>query len=168
MIYFTSDLHLCHNSELIYKRRGYSSMAEHDAAVVRNWNSVVEADDTVYVLGDIIFGQGINEDIRKLKGEIHFLIGNHDTDRKISQCLDAGWICEGYATMLEINGYRYFLSHYPADVMNFGRKEITCLCGHKHVSNPFADLGIGAYHVELEAHNNRPVSIEDIQAVDVN
>ena len=162
MIYFTSDLHLGHDSECIYSLRGFNSTTEHDAAIVRNWNEMIRDDDVVYVLGDITFGSEENDSIRRLNGEIHFIIGNHDSARKICQYEAAGWINEGYAVMLEIDGEKFYLSHYPSDVMNFGRRESICLCGHKHSKDPLVDAAMGAYHVELEAHNNRPVSIDDV------
>ena len=55
MIYITSDLHLMHNQEFIYKPRGYDSAVEMSEDLVNKWNEVIHEDDTVYVLGDLIF-----------------------------------------------------------------------------------------------------------------
>ena len=51
-----SDLHLMHNQEFIYKPRGYDSAVEMSEDLVNKWNEVIHEDDTVYVLGDLIFG----------------------------------------------------------------------------------------------------------------
>ena len=56
MIYFTSDLHLDHNKDFIYKERGFDNIGSHDIAILKNWNSVVTPDDIVYVLGDLMLG----------------------------------------------------------------------------------------------------------------
>ena len=54
MIYLTSDTHFCHDREYIYQARGFSSIEEHDENIVKNWNSVVNPDDEVYLLGDVV------------------------------------------------------------------------------------------------------------------
>lgn len=54
--------------------------------IVENWNSVVNDNDTVYHLGDIALINSKKEDLKrvleilkKLKGQIVFLKGNHDS-----------------------------------------------------------------------------------------
>lgn len=56
MVYFTSDLHLGHDKDFIYKERGFDNINSHDIAILKNWNSVVTPDDIVYVLGDLMLG----------------------------------------------------------------------------------------------------------------
>ena len=53
-IFLTSDLHFGHNKEFIYKVRGFNSIEEMNEAIIERWNSVVNNDDDVYVLGDFI------------------------------------------------------------------------------------------------------------------
>ena len=38
MIWITSDLHLQHDKPFIYEARGFSSIQEHDEAIIKNWN----------------------------------------------------------------------------------------------------------------------------------
>lgn len=51
--YYISDLHFGHKNVLAYDNREFSSIEEHDKALIDNWNSVVGTDDDVWVLGDI-------------------------------------------------------------------------------------------------------------------
>ena len=39
MIYFTSDLHLDHDKDFIYKERGFEDIHSHNFAILNNWNS---------------------------------------------------------------------------------------------------------------------------------
>ena len=59
-----------------------ATIAEHDKAIVENWNNTVTEEDTVYCLGDVAVrnnGQSRLKDIiRKLKGRIILVKGNHD------------------------------------------------------------------------------------------
>ena len=79
-IYVTSDLHFGHDREFIWKARGYNSVDEMNEDYVRKWNITVDNDDDVYVLGDLMLGDKSNiEFIKRLKGRIHIVLGNHDT-----------------------------------------------------------------------------------------
>ena len=86
MIYFTSDLHLGHDKDFIYKERGFDNISSHNIAILKNWNSIVTPDDVVYVLGDLMLGDnsaGMSI-LKQLNGTIHIILGNHDTDSRIA------------------------------------------------------------------------------------
>lgn len=173
MIYFTSDLHFGHNQDFVYDRRGFKSMQEHDEALIANWNDVVKPEDTVYILGDIMLGDnryGLSC-LRRLAGNKNFIGGNHDTNNRIDlisfdTSLNMEWI--GYAMPFKYGKLRFYLSHYPTLTSNYDeglplRRRVINLCGHAHTNDRFADWDKGLiYHVEPEAHNNKPVSIEEI------
>ena len=84
-IYLTSDLHFCHKKDFLYKPRGFSSIGEMNYAIVSIWNNTVQDDDDIYILGDIM----LNDDeegiflLKNLRGRIHIIRGNHDSDRRI-------------------------------------------------------------------------------------
>ena len=52
MIYFTSDWHLAHNKEFIYKKRGFNSIEDHDKAIFENLK-MLQPGDILYNLGDV-------------------------------------------------------------------------------------------------------------------
>ena len=53
MNYFISDLHLGHKNVLKFDNRPFINIEEHDKTIIDNWNSKVNDNDDVYVLGDI-------------------------------------------------------------------------------------------------------------------
>ena len=53
-IWFTSDLHFCHDREFLYKPRGFNNVEEMNNAIVERWNNVVGNNDFVFVLGDLM------------------------------------------------------------------------------------------------------------------
>ena len=81
-IWFSSDLHLGHNRSFIYAPRGFNSIEEMNEAIIERWNSVVGADDDVYVLGDLMLGDNEKglDCIERLNGKLHIVLGNHDTN----------------------------------------------------------------------------------------
>ena len=174
-IYFTSDSHFGHDREFIFKERGFNSVEEMNAAIIKNWNSVVQPDDTVYHLGDVMLGDnntGI-ECLKQLNGEIHLLFGNHDTSTRqklYAKCPNV--FIDGFATTIKVQNYNFYLSHYPTIVTNEDsnlplKRQIINLYGHLHQKENFYNDIPTMYHVGMDSHNNTPVSfdtiIEDIQ-----
>ncbi|MBR1796486.1 MAG: hypothetical protein IJ757_00505 [Clostridiales bacterium] len=172
MIYVTSDLHFCHDREFLYGPRGFASCAEMNEAIVKNWNALIKWDDEVYVLGDLMLKDdrlGIYY-WNQLVGKKHIILGNHDTDTRIElykQCHDT--VVEGHAMRLKYGNNTIMLSHYPmlvGDKHEEGKSLKNCvinLCGHVHTKDKFYNWDKGLiYHVELDAHENKPVSIEQI------
>lgn len=68
MIWFTSDLHFFHDRILEFhpKRKEIfgSTVEKAKEAMIQLWNSRVNKKDTIYILGDLAFGEV--EDKRKL------------------------------------------------------------------------------------------------------
>lgn len=171
MDWFTSDLHIGHDKDFLWGPRGFSNVTEMDTAIIKNWNSVVAPEDTVYILGDMYLGTNCVEHsrvFRNLNGKIGFICGNHDTETKIYRCvMEFGFSCYGYGMPYKHSkNWRFFCSHYPTLTGNYDdnkRRPVINLCGHTHTKDKFADWNKGSiYHVELDAHNMYPVSIEQI------
>lgn len=86
-IWLTSDFHLNHDREFIWKARGFGSVREMNEAIVANWNAAVAPDDDAYILGDCMLGADMQDGLnylRRLNGRIRIAIGNHDTDERVA------------------------------------------------------------------------------------
>lgn len=170
-IWMTSDLHLCHDRDFIWKPRGFNSVYEMNDAIVKNWNEVVDVNDDVYILGDLMLNDNVTalRLIKELKGAIHIVRGNHDSEGRIvlyGDCYNVIEMTEGQ--FFKYNGYHFYLSHYPCITDNYDadkplKTRMINLCGHTHCDNCFQDANKGLiYHVELDAHNMYPVEINTI------
>jgi len=73
-----ADLHIGHTNIHEKWRTDFISQKEHDEYMVECWNSVVNPNDIVKVLGDFIIGIKNLAYIEQLKGQIHWILGNHD------------------------------------------------------------------------------------------
>lgn len=172
MIYFTSDLHFQHNKEFLYKSRGFNSINEHDQTIINNWNNIVNDNDDVYILGDLMLGniEFAIKELSQLKGKIHIIIGNHDTNNYINKykLLLKNVVDINYVVILKYNGFKFYLSHYPTITTTL----ITCkdllsqnlinLYGHTHQKNNFYKDNLFMYHVGLDSHDNKLISIDEI------
>lgn len=168
-IWFTSDLHFCHNRGFVYEPRGFKNVYDMNAAIVANWNAVVDVDDDVYVLGDLMLNnndEGLKL-IKQLKGRIHIVLGNHDTDSRAAAYESCWNVVEvTLAAKLKYKGYHFFMTHYPCFTGNLEKeslKQVTCnLFGHTHQhSNFYQDIPF-MYHVGVDSHNCTPVNIDQV------
>ena len=170
-VFMTSDLHLCHDREFLYKPRGFNTIWEMNETIVNNWNSIVNMGDQIYVLGDLMLNDndtGIKL-IKQLKGDIHIIRGNHDTDTRMqlyNDCYNIVEITEGQ--FFKYDKYHFYLSHYPCIVSNYDadkplKARTISLCGHSHTKDKFQDIDKGLiFHVELDTNNCYPWLLDDI------
>jgi calcineurin-like phosphoesterase family protein len=170
-IFLTSDLHFAHDQPFLWGSRGFNSIWEHDEAVIANWNSVVNCDDVVYVLGDAMLGDNTygRKCISRLKGNIYLVRGNHDTDARWNEVYPTihNVTQLGFAEMLKYRKWNFYLSHFPTETTNYDDdkkfwQRIINLCGHTHSKEKFHKGNIFQYNVALDAHNNTPVLLDDI------
>jgi len=78
--WFTADLHFGHKNILGFEphHRPFATVEEMNEAIIDRWNGVVKQNDTVYVLGDVVFGKKNLSLLARLKGLKHLVLGNHD------------------------------------------------------------------------------------------
>jgi len=161
MKWFTSDTHFKHINILRHDGRPFSSIEEHDEALINNWNAVVLPGDVVYHLGD--FGwmrttQETNLYLARLHGVKFLIRGNHDHApiRKAS-----GWT--KVVPYLEIaeRGQKIVLFHYRMVVWNASHHGSWALHGHSHGSLP-VNYRAKTMDVGTMLHGFRPISFDEV------
>lgn len=173
MIFVTSDWHLSHDKEFIWKTRGYNSIEEMNYDLIKKHNSLVTANDDVYVLGDCCLGgQNMLEQNRRLmeqfNGKLHIIFGNHCTPARREMYKELPNVVEcAWSTMIKYQKYNFYLSHFPVLTSNLEksshlRGHILNLYGHTHQKDNFYQDNFNMYHVGLDSHNCYPVSLDDI------
>ncbi|KQS64121.1 hydrolase [Rhizobium sp. Leaf371] len=159
MIYFTGDTHFGDPRVLRIDRRPFRTMAEHDAALIANWNAVVGEEDEVWHLGDVISKRGdCVQMLAALHGRKHLIIGNNDPETTIQA---KGWSSvQAYAEM-RLDGHHLILCHYAFRTWNqMGKKSID-LHGHSHGRlKPMPRQ----FDVGVDAQGLRPVTLADLLA----
>ena len=168
-IYLTSDLHFGHDREFIWKVRGYDSVEHMNTRQVEKWNAIVDSDDDVYVLGDVVLGDPKNiEYVRRLNGEIHIVLGNHDTLTREQMYRELPNVVEvaEIGIRLKYKKYHFVLTHYPMLTGNLEKESLKQmslnLYGHTHqLTNFYNDMPL-MYHVGVDSHNGYPVLVDDI------
>lgn len=82
--WFVGDLHLGHEGMVRFtdkdgkKIRPFSTVEEHDHALISNINSVVKPADRLYFLGDVVINRRHLGQIAAINGRKKLIKGNHD------------------------------------------------------------------------------------------
>lgn len=170
MIYFTSDLHFQHLNAIKNNKRPFKNLIEMNNTLISNWNKKVSPTDTVYVLGDFVWNNKVEDltyFLKNLNGIKTLIMGNHDSYKNNKLC--GLWKDIFYYNVLRIDKRRVVVSHYPiADWEGANSKSIH-LYGHCHgrfdlasLSNQIGHKNTRCMDVGVDANNYFPVSWEDI------
>lgn len=127
-----SDLHFGHLNVISYCNRPFLDLAQMNETLTRNWNSVVNNEDLVYVLGDFTLFHSlakIKEYVEKLNGRKILIMGNHDT-RKPKDYIEAGFIQATRKPMMVEPGV--ILMHEPFTDPKFIAPNYIYFFGHVH------------------------------------
>ena len=172
-IWFTSDLHFWHKNILKYCDRPFSNVKEMNNKIIRNYNSKVGDNDTVYILGDIAMGkrEASIPLVKRLNGNKILILGNHDNsvdkERWISEFgFSAVW--DYYIT--QHSGDYFVMAHDPVDTLfiarNVGFKtEPILLNGHVHDLREFSTDDINnrfSLNVGIDVNNYFPMSHSEV------
>lgn len=177
MIWFTSDLHLGHES-LATQKRGFSSLAAMEHLIIQNVNVRVAPTDTLYVLGDFSFRCTV-EHARELREKIvcrkvHLIAGNHDKDWSRPEVAKTFSLDPPLMRMKTPEGQVLVLCHYPLLSWEAMRRGAIMLHGHIHsgMGEPapgsynarMREQGILRYDVGVDANGMAPVSLDEVLA----
>lgn len=135
--------------------------------LIKAWNNVVSPEDTVYQLGDLIFG-GIKrwkEILPQLNGKIIHCRGNHDSGKVVRNLAWEGYFHDYHEVgcYIKHEGYQMWLTHYPMDIGLRAKKY--SISGHIH-STPNEMVNQINVGVDSALNSNRPfgqpISLEEL------
>ena len=163
MIYFTSDLHLGHRNVIRLCNRPFTGIEEMDQMLIDNWNRRVQSQDTVYILGDLMYRnkKPPEEYLRQLNGKKHLIIGNHDRDW-IKKCdLDKYFVNVSNLNFISDCQHQMALCHYP--MMSWPHMMRSYMVfGHIHGNT---DADYWSLIAQSERMLNAGVDVNDFQPV---
>lgn len=157
--FFISDTHFSHKGIVTFEHEGkplrpFKTVEEMDETLVNNWNSVVNAGDTVYHLGDVVINRRALPILNLLHGRKVLIKGNHDIF-PLKDWLPYFDDIRAYKVMPE---YGVICSHIPIhpDCMSRWRANIH---GHLH-----ANLIKDSRYISVccEQINYTPIRLEEV------
>ena len=126
-IFFTADLHLGHANIIKHCGRPFSTVEEMDEHLISAWNAYVRPNDTVYILGDLIFRNTVSPDsyLSRLRGKKHLILGNHDKDWVKKADMPKHFISVERFAEISDGRHKFTLCHYPLMSWNHIMKAVT-------------------------------------------
>lgn len=171
-VWFTSDLHFWHKNICKYCNRPYESVEEMNEGIIQNWNSVVQEDDVVFVLGDLSFCgiEKLRLLISQLKGNIFLIQGNHDSDKVVNKLYEEGLI-KDYFKLLEVTivndeecpNQQLTLCHFPMIDWYNKEKGAWMVHGHQHQLPETPSCSVLHWDVGLDKNHMTPISFEQLK-----
>ena len=164
--YITSDLHFGHSNIKkfcpVTRARFSDSTDEMNEAMIKEWNEIVEPDDTVYILGDVAFMAASKAAVllKRMNGRKILIEGNHDhkalKDINFQKCFAE------VHKYLEIvyNGTKVCMFHYPIAEWNQMHRGSVHFHGHLH-GKPNGLEGYRALDVGMDATGWIVIEMED-------
>ncbi|CAI50125.1 metallophosphoesterase domain protein [Natronomonas pharaonis DSM 2160] len=160
--YLIADLHLDHAEVLEYTDRPFASVAEMNRRLVDGWNATVADSDEVVFVGDFAIPSEpttIRRWVRRLAGDITFVVGDHDAGLHRSHGLD---VRQEYR--FSAGGYRFRCIHDPDDVDDRGTDWL--IHGHHHDMRPdeypFVTPDSRRINVSVELLDYEPLAVEEL------
>lgn len=132
--FYISDPHFGHKDMISFCNRPFTSVEEMDEELIKRWNNKVSNNDTVYILGDLIYKSDKPPEyyLDKLNGKKILIKGNHD-DTWLKK-IDVNKYFDGIYDYLEISdeGRWVVMFHYPILEWNAKFRGSYHLYGHVH------------------------------------
>jgi len=136
--FYISDTHFSHEIIIKFDGRPFENAEEMNEILVSNWNSVVEKDDVVYLLGDFMW-RFRDEDFyfaKRLNGRKRLIKGNHD--RTHNKNFKRLFEDISYYDKIKDGNETVILSHYPMVAYDGGfRGRNVHLYGHVHNTDEY-------------------------------
>jgi calcineurin-like phosphoesterase family protein len=102
----------------IAKRNSFTSISDMNEKLISNWNKIVKKNDNVFHLGNFAWDPHTARSVlKKLKGNLHFLIGNADEALlEVYHEFDNAVILDDQ--IVELPQFDSVICHYPLDMWN--------------------------------------------------
>lgn len=133
MNYYIADCHFGHSNIINFDHRPFSDIFQMEEVMVMLWNAAVRPSDTVYILGDFIWGKADEwlRIVKQLNGQKVLIEGNHDLGNYPKELKRQFADITPYKEIADHdkNGVvrKVILSHYPlCSISTAAAKRIIC------------------------------------------
>jgi calcineurin-like phosphoesterase family protein len=146
---FIADTHFGHKNIIKYSARPFIDVTMMNEYIKNKWNEMISNDDIVYIVGDFA-RRDFKKYFNSLNGKKIFIQGNHDPSGIGIKQLE-----------LQINNYKFILSHYP---INLNSHNAWLIHGHVHNNRlreyPFINFKKKTINVGVDVTKFYPVNLK--------
>lgn len=159
--FFIADTHFGHSNIIKYEGRPFETLEDMDQVLIYNWNSVVDKQDKVFVLGDFSFynAEQTTKIISELRGHKTLIMGNHDRSHSVEWWRDVGF---DQVSECPIIWNEFYELHHEPPYANETSPRMY-LYGHVHGNNIYHTVTHNSACVSCERWNYTPVTLGQIE-----
>lgn len=133
MNFFIADTHFGHEGIIRLCDRPYASQTEMDYSMITAWNKRVTWNDTVYIIGDLMYRcEDPHHILTHLNGKKRLIIGNHDGSWMSKVDVQKHFLSADLMLELSDGQRGLTLCHYP--LLTWKREKKTYMI-HGHIHN---------------------------------
>ena len=159
-IFFIADTHFGEEAIILYENRPFKNAKEMDEALIKNWNSKVNSNDIVYIVGDFGAKGCESEYLLRLNGIKYLIKGNHDIES--NDYYRAAGFKEVYDKSIILDNF-WLISHEPL-YMNINMPYAN-IFAHIHNSPLFKDFSTCHFCTSAERINFTPILFDNIKTL---
>jgi len=162
-VWFSADSHHGHANIIKYANRDFPDVETMDEVLIERWNSLVRPGDIVWHLGDFALTkpEKVIEYRKRLTGQIHLILGNHDREKVVSK---AGFASINKLKTVKIGETILVLCHFAMRVWDRQHYGSCQLYGHSHGTLK-DDPNLRSMDVGVDCHQFYPISLETVLGV---
>ena len=166
--WFTSDTHAWHQNIIRYNNRPWSTAHQMTEALADNINACVQANDTLFHLGDFSWGHKLRaEGFRSMINCKHvvLVLGNHDQLIADEDNVDLHRLFHQVGQIVELNlrnRHKIVMCHYSMRVWNASFHGSWHLHGHSHGTLTEDPTSL-SFDVGVDCWDYKPVSIDQVR-----
>lgn len=162
-IFLIADTHLGDDIIIKLENRPFKNSKEQTDSIVEKWNSVVNEDDIVYVVGDFLHigcDSYHMEQAKKLNGKKYLIRGNHDTETDEFYISECGF-AKVYDHPIIVDDFWIF-SHEPMYINKYF--PYANIFGHVHDNPSYATFSSRHYCICVERTGYTPITFDAVKA----
>lgn len=162
-IFLIADTHLGDDIIIKLENRPFKNSKEQTDSIVEKWNSVVNEDDIVYVVGDFLHigcDSYHMEQAKKLNGKKYLVRGNHDTESDEFYISECGF-AKVYDHPIIVDDFWIF-SHEPMYINKYF--PYANIFGHVHDNPSYATFSSRHYCICVERTGYTPITFDAVKA----
>lgn len=162
-IFLIADTHLGDDIIIKLENRPFKNSKEQTDSIVEKWNSVVNEDDIVYVVGDFLHigcDSYHMEQAKKLNGKKYLVRGNHDTETDEFYISECGF-AKVYDHPIIVDDFWIF-SHEPMYINKYF--PYANIFGHVHDNPSYATFSSRHYCICVERTGYTPITFDAVKA----
>ena len=162
-IFLIADTHLGDDIIIKLENRPFKNSKEQTDSIVEKWNSVVNEDDIVYVVGDFLHigcDSYHMEQAKKLNGKKYLVRGNHDTESDEFYIGECGF-AKVYDHPIIVDDFWIF-SHEPMYINKYF--PYANIFGHVHDNPSYATFSSRHYCICVERTDYTPITFDAVKA----